>query len=128
MESLQAKSIGELYQCSLCTAASVFCSLNPSKKCTACNQLTPHLCSTCIQLGVNTGLISTCYKCTARPHICLSKCAGGCKHVKERMCKCEEPMRRLQVKKQNKNQGRYFYTCRKCDTFLWESDPIIVVV
>ena len=108
-----------MYQCSICTEGSSFCSLDSSKKCTVCRQYTPHICSRCIIQA--SGVMPTkCYLCTTREHTCLSKCLGGCILQERPKCKCGHPIR-LQVKKQNKNHGRYFWSCRDCNFFEWES-------
>ncbi|KAI9141375.1 P-loop containing nucleoside triphosphate hydrolase protein [Paraphysoderma sedebokerense] len=35
-------------------------------------------------------------------------------------CNCNKPAPRLQVKKENHNKGRWFYTCRDCKFFKWD--------
>jgi hypothetical protein len=111
-----------MYQCSICTAGSVFCSLDQGKKCTACGTGVPHICSRCIAHASGV-MPTTCYLCTSRKHDCLSKCSRGCILREKPKCKCRTgcELIRLQVQKQNKNHGRYFWTSRECGFFEWES-------
>ena len=69
-----------LFQCSICTAGSSFCSLDPSKKCQKCGLITPHICSSCTtdSDGHRVPDPVNCYLCTPREHICLSRCLHGC--------------------------------------------------
>ena len=95
-----------MYQCSFCTAGSGFTSVKPEQKCVTCNLVYVHICSRC---NLENPTPSTCYLCTERPHICLSKCNSGCILRKRPECMCKNGPIRLQVKKNNKNHGRYFW-------------------
>ena len=107
-----------MYQCSYCTAGSAFCSHDVNQKCTKCGVYTPHICTQCI-LSIYI-IPKTCFLCTQRDHICLSKCLGGCIQRVQIKCKCTKGPIRLRVQKQNHNNGRYFWTCHDCTFFQWE--------
>ena len=62
------------HQCSYCTAGSATCSVQPMKLCVHCRSTFVHLCSNCLKKTP----LSTCYLCTPREHVCLSKCHRGC--------------------------------------------------
>jgi len=110
----------EMYQCSMCTAGSSFCSLDINKLCVTCGIQVPHMCARCIRRACGI-MPATCHRCTRRDHVCLSKCAGGCIRRKKPTCHCstKDPVR-LQVQKQCENKGRFFWTCRECDFFKWD--------
>ena len=108
-----------MFQCSMCTGGCALCSLDPDNKCTTCRKNTPHICQRCI-IQASGVMPTTCYLCTPRGHICLSRCSGGCILRERPKCQCGHPIR-LQVQKQNNNHGRYFWSCRDCNFFEWES-------
>jgi hypothetical protein len=106
----------EMVQCSHCTMA---CIVVPDQLCGQCHLRYTHLCEGC---AAAARLISTntCHRCSYRAHICLSRCLGGCIKRKQVNCRCGTKARRRVVEKKNKNEGRYFYSCFKCEFFEWE--------
>ena len=100
-----------MFQCSLCTAGSSFCSLDPDKTCAACGIYTPHICSMCISEASGV-MPKTCYLCKARGHIRREN--------SKPTCQCTKGPIRLQVIKKGNNKGKYFWTCRDCNMFQWE--------
>ena len=109
-----------MFQCSICTAGSAFCSLDPEQMCKKCGLYAAHVCSRCIAEASGV-MPMRCHLCTQREHICLSKCLRGCVLREKPNCQCSKGPTRLQVQKKNKNHGRYFWTCRYCNFFEWES-------
>ena len=107
-----------MYQCSLCTAAECVKPKSDDELCAKCGDVHVHICDRCADGGEQAPV--TCYICTKRPHICLSRCLRGCVMKPVVMCTaCNERARRRQVLKEGPNQGRFFYTC--CgDFFEWE--------
>ena len=111
----------KLYQCSHCTAGSVFTSVLPEQTCSKCKQVPVHMCSRCgVEFKSNP---KTCYLCMERPHICLSKCRKGCVKRPSITCPLKCPCgkaKKFQSKKPNENCGRFFWTCNGCKFFAWE--------
>ena len=107
------KAKWQMYRCSLCTQA--FCCDPIEKKCSRCSTGVPAVCDRCV-----TALVpDTCFQCTERAHICLSKCSGGCINKQKPTC-CSVGPRRLQVKKEGNNKGRFFWSCEPCKFFQWD--------
>jgi hypothetical protein len=113
---------GGLYKCSICTAGSASCSVQPERPCTACGGGVVHLCDQCDEQ--TSHVPTTCYLCTPRPHLCLSACSNGCILYEKPTCNCKKggDLVRLQVTKQCKNHGRWFWSCRPCGFFVYEGD------
>ena len=123
-------SSGELLQCSLCTSGSGVCT-QPRQtgaagrslaKCTGCRVKHPHICAWCLaEMSGEDAIPTTCFVCTPREHVCLSKCASGCINRPRPACKCGKIVR-LQVNADTNNKGRFFWTCRSCDRFQWDDE------
>ena len=105
-----------MVQCSYCTMA---CIVVPDQLCGQCHLLYTHVCDGCAAEACRTST-NTCHRCTSRPHICISRCLGGCIERKPVICLCGTKARRQRVVKKSQNEGRYFYSCYKCNFFEWE--------
>ena len=107
-----------MHQCSLCTAGSSYCSTD--SVCIKCDTLKVHMCRRCAVSAC--GIIpKMCVSCTKRPHLCLSKCLSGCIFKENPTCRCNKGgPKRLQVKKDNKNKDRFYWSCEQCKFFEWD--------
>ena len=110
------------WQCAFCTGASAQTPVTDPVKCTSCFLQDVHPCATCSQYKV----ISTCFLCTERPHVCLSKCNNGCVTRERPACRCAKNVKnalvRSQQGKSGSNFGRYFWYCGKCSFFKYEDE------
>jgi hypothetical protein len=114
-----------LYKCSLCTAGSAYCQLQPERVCTTCCVSIVSVCEQCREHS--NELPTTCSVCTTRSHLCLSACGHGCTLYEKPTCDCKKgkgTLVRLQVKKLGDNHGRYFWSCRVCSFFAFEEDVL----
>ena len=109
-----------MLRCSSCRAGgTVLNALN--KKCSNCPAILGHVCDYCRRRSLGGVLNISCSGC--RPHVCLSKCSRGCIKKEARVaptCRCPTGPIRLAVKKEGKNHGRFFWSCRPCDFFAWD--------
>ena len=106
----------KMYRCSYCTGGSGFTSNHCCLSKPAANArklLFTYVADVSLNLNQSP---KTCYLCTERPHICLSKCLNGCVKRPPKKCQCGKPIR-FQSKKNNKNHGRFFWTCNACNFF-----------
>lgn len=103
-----------LFQCTYCTGASVYPSTQDA--CSDCKQFV-HVCKNCAKWHrYRTRVCFICYA-SRRPHLFKPACVQGCTLTPSCKCKSEKPQRSC-VKKQTRNHGRFFWSCRKC-TFLF---------
>ena len=68
-------STSAFWQCAVCTGASVMAAVCEPPKCTKCFLQEVRICERCSQ---EKQTVATCFACTTRPHVCLSKCNNGC--------------------------------------------------
>jgi hypothetical protein len=111
-----------MYQCSLCTGACCTPPKGDSERCGSCSQGFTHVCRRC-QASTGCATTPACVGCTKRPHICISKCSRQCVVKKGEpaiQCECKKAAKRVRVKKEGKNNGRYFYSCYDCGFFKWD--------
>lgn len=106
-----------MYHCIHCTAASTYS--DSTKVCQACPNIV-HLCDGCHDVNVVPAM--ACY-------LCVRGLGPGHKHrtvatkpvIPRVKCQCKNSqVRRLQVNKNNRNHGRYFYSCNICNFFQWD--------
>ena len=114
------KHSSPMFQCACCSAGGTVCSSNVSaavQQCVKCGSaLGPYVCRFCVARYERL-----CVKC--RPHICLSKCSGGCikRPIKKKpACGCNAGPVRLRVNKEGANKGKFFWTCHQCKFFEWD--------
>lgn len=111
-----------MFRCSVCTAAFTDY-FKPRTNCSQCNSVLEQICLFCRRESLDGELAMTCFRC--RPHMCLSKCSGGCikkKNIQAPNCKCHggKSPQRFKVNKEGKNRDKWFWTCKSCNFFAWD--------